>query len=178
VRKIVAGLFMSLDGVVEAPEAWTGPYFNEESQQEIGSIIAEGDTLLLGRKTYEMFAASFSGQSGGMADTMNRFPKVVVSKTLERADWEHSTLLNGDVVEEIRALKQRPGKNINMSGSATLIRSLLRAGLLDELRLQVFPLVVGRGRRLFEDDDELDLALADSATFSTGVVNLVYRPAA
>lgn len=177
-RRIVAGLFMTLDGVVEAPETWTGAYFNEEIGQEIGSTMAQGDTMLLGRRTYETFAASFSGRRGGMADAMNNTPKVVVSKTLERADWENSTLASGDLAEEIGALKQQPGRNINISGSATLIRSVLHAGLLDELRLQVFPVVRGHGRRLFEDGDELRLALTDSRTFATGVVNLVYRPLA
>jgi dihydrofolate reductase len=130
-RRIIAGLFMSLDGVVEAPEAWTGPYFNDEIGQEIGSMMAQGDTLLMGRKSYETFAASFSGQSGGMADAMNHTPKYVVSTTLEQTNWQNSTLIKGDVAGEIGKLKQQPGKNINISGSATLIRLLLRDGLLD-----------------------------------------------
>jgi dihydrofolate reductase len=177
-RRVIAGLFMSLDGVVEAPEAWTGPYFNDEIGQEIGSMMAQGDALLMGRKSYETFAASFSGRSGGMADAMNNTPKFVVSTTLQRADWENSTLIGGDAAAGIAELKRLPGKNINISGSATLIRSLLREGLLDELRLQLFPLVVGRGARLFAGSDEADLTLAESTRFSTGVVNLVYRPAA
>ena len=93
-RKIVAGLFISLDGVVEAPDSWIGPYFNDEVGQHVGSLIAAGDTLLLGRVTYQGFAESFGGQSGGMADTMNNFPKVVVSTTLDRADWQNSTLVS------------------------------------------------------------------------------------
>jgi dihydrofolate reductase len=176
-RRIIAGLFMSLDGVVEAPEAWTGPYFNDEVGHEIGSMMAQGDTLLMGRKSYETFAASFSGQSGGMADAMNHTPKFVVSTTLEQTNWQNSTLIKSDVADEIGKLKQQPGKNINISGSATLIRSLLRDGLLDELRLQLFPLVLGSGARLFEGNDDVNLVLTDSTKFSTGVVNLVYRPA-
>jgi dihydrofolate reductase len=178
-RKIVAGLFMSLDGVVEAPETWTGPYFNNEIGQEIGAVMAGGDTMLLGRKTYQTFAASFAGQTGGMADQMNDTPKLVVSATLDTADWQNSTLITGDVVGELGRLKQQPGKNINISGSITLIRSLLRDGLLDELRLQLFPVVVGGGMRLFDNPGEqLSLTLADSRPFATGVVNLVYTPAA
>jgi dihydrofolate reductase len=176
-RRIIAGLFMSLDGVVEAPEAWTAPYFNDEIGQEIGSMMAQGDTLLMGRKSYETFAASFSGQSGGMADAMNHTPKFVVSTTLEQTNWQNSTIIKGDVADEIGKLKQQPGKNINISGSATLIRSLLRDGLLDELRLQLFPLVLGSGARLFDGSDDVNLALTDSTKFDTGVVNLVYRPA-
>ena len=177
-RKIVAGLFMSLDGVVEAPEKWTGPYFNDEIGQEIGSVLADGDTMLMGRKTYQTFAASFAGQSGGMADQMNYAPKLVVSTTLDTAEWQNSTLIKGNVADELGRLKQQPGKNINISGSITLIRWLLRDGLLDELRLQLFPVVVGSGMRLFADSgQQLSLKLADSRTFSTGVVNLVYTPA-
>ena len=178
-RKIVAGLFMSLDGVVDAPETWTGPYFNNEIGQEIGAVMAGGDTMLLGRKTYQTFAASFAGQTGGMADQMNDTPKLVVSATLDTADWQNSTLITGDVVGELGRLKQQPGKNINISGSITLIRSLLRDGLLDELRLQLFPVVVGSGMRLFDNaGQQVSLKLADSRPFSTGVVNLVYTPAA
>ena len=177
-RKIVAGLFMSLDGVVEAPEKWTGPYFNDEIGQEIGSVLADGDTMLMGRKTYQTFAASFADQSGGMADQMNHTPKLVVSTTLDAAEWQNSTLIKGDVAGELGRLKQQPGQNINVSGSITLIRSLLRDGLLDELRLQLFPVVVGSGMRLFADPGQpVSLKLADSRTFGTGVVNLVYTPA-
>jgi dihydrofolate reductase len=178
-RKIAAGLFMSLDGVVETPETFTGPYFNEEVGQTVGSLIAAGDTLLLGRETYQGFAAAFGSQSGGMADTMNAFPKVVVSTTLERAEWQNSTLIKDDVAEEITKLKQQPGRNINVSGSATLVTWLLRQGLLDQLDLLVFPIIVGRGKRLCDDGGEkVPLELIGSETFSTGVVHLTYRPAA
>jgi|SRR5947209_1114450 len=177
-RKIVAGLYMSLDGVVEAPETWTGPYFNEEVGQAVGSLIRGGDTLLLGRVTYEGFAAAFGGQTGGMADTMNAFPKVVISTTLERAEWQNSTLINDNVAEEIAALKQQEGRNINMSGSGTLVAWLLRQGLLDELHLLVFPLVVGHGKRLFEGvGAQVPLTLAGSTAFSNGVLHLTYQAA-
>ncbi len=176
-RKIVAGLFMSLDGVVEAPEKWTGPYFNDEIGQEIGSVMAAGDTMLMGRKTYQTFAASFAGQSGGMADQMNNTPKLVVSTTLDTAEWQNSTLIKENMADELSRLKRQPGKNINISGSITLIRSLLSDGLLDELRLQLFPVVVGGGMRLFGDSgQQISLKLADSRTFGTGVVNLIYTP--
>jgi dihydrofolate reductase len=175
----VAGLYISLDGVVEAPEKWTGPYFDQELGQTVGGLIAAGDTLLLGRVTYEGFAAAFSGQTGGMADQMNAFPKVVVSTTLRTADWQNSTVLSGDVAAALTALKQQRGKNINMSGSATLVRWLLRAGLLDELHLLVLPLGVGSGKRLFaEGGDQLALSLVEARPFASGVVALTYAPAA
>jgi dihydrofolate reductase len=177
-RKIVAGLYMSLDGVVESPDKWIGPYFSEELGQTVGSLIAAGDTLLLGRVTYEGFASAFAGQSGGVADQMNTMPKVVVSTTLERAEWQNSTLIKGNIVEETTRLKQRPGKNINISGSATLVRWLLREGLLDELNLLVFPIILGSAKRLFESvTDQMPLRLVDLRAFSTGVVQLVYAPA-
>jgi dihydrofolate reductase len=177
-RKIVAGVMVSLDGVVEAPETFTGPYMGPDLGQEVGSTMSQADAMLLGRKTYETFAASFADQSGGMADVMNSTPKYVVSTTLGEATWQNSTLIKGDLATELKRLKEQDGKNINISGSATLIRSLLRDGLLDELRVLLFPVVVGTGARLFEDyHEQLPLKLAESRAFSTGVVNLVYGPA-
>ena len=177
-RKIVAGLFVSVDGIVEAPDTWTGAYFSPEIEQLIGSMMADGDTLLLGRVTYQGFADSFSGASGGMADRMNSFQKVVVSTTLDKAEWQNSTLISGNVAGEITKLKQRPGRNINMSGSGTLVTWLLREGLLDQLDLLLFPVVVGHGKRLFEGEvGRAGLKLAASETFSTGVVHLTYQRA-
>jgi len=177
-RKIAAGLFISLDGVVESPEKWTGPYFNDEVGQAVGALMAPNDALLLGRVTYEGFAAAFGGQSGGMADQMNNTPKFVVSGTLASADWQNSTLISQNVAEEIRALKQGPGGNIGMSGSSTLVAWLLREGLLDQLDLLVFPVVIGTGKRLFsEPGDQVPLALAGSEAFRTGVLHVSYRPA-
>jgi dihydrofolate reductase len=177
-RKIVAGLFVSLDGVVEAPEEWTGPYFNDEVGQEVGSLMAEADTMLLGRVTYQTFAAAFADQTGGMADLMNSVPKVIVSKSLDKAEWQNSVLVDGAVTAELTKLKQRGGKSIAVSGSPTLVRSLLRDGLLDELRLLLFPTVVGGGKRLFDGgSDHVALKLADSKAFDTGVLRLTYQPA-
>lgn len=179
-RKIVAGLFISLDGVVESPDKWTGPYFSEDVGQVVGSLIAGGDTLLLGRVTYQGFAASFSGDTSGdpMAATMNNFRKAVVSTTLDEAEWQNSVLINGDVAGQIAELKRQPGKNINVSGSGTLVTWLLRQGLLDQLDLLVFPVVQGSGKRLFPDDgDQVALKLASSRALSSGVLHVTYEPA-
>jgi dihydrofolate reductase len=177
-RKIIAGLFISLDGVVEAPEKWTGPYFNDQVGQAVGALMAANDAMLLGRVTYQGFAAAFGGQSGGMADQMNNTPKYVVSSTLTSADWQNSTLISGDIAGQVAALKQQPGQNIGLSGSSALVRWLLRRGLLDRLDLLVFPVVLGTGKRLFsEPDGQLELALTGSEAFSTGVVHLSYEPA-
>jgi dihydrofolate reductase len=177
-REIVVGLMVSLDGVVEAPDQWTGPYFSDDVGATIGSLMAAGDTMLLGRETYEGFADAFGNQSGGMADQMNNTPKVVVSTTLTSADWANSTLINDNVADEIKKLKEQPGKAINMSGSATLARWLLSHGLLDRFELLVFPVVVGHGKRLFEDGgDGTALTLEGCRALESGVLHLTYRPA-
>jgi dihydrofolate reductase len=176
-RKIMAGLFISLDGVVESPEEWTGPYFNDEVGQAVAALMTPHDAMLLGRVTYQGFAAAFGGQSGGMADQMNSTPKFVVSRTLTSADWQNSTLISDDVAGQISDLKQRPGGNIGMSGSSALVSWLLRHGLLDQLDLLVFPVVIGAGKRLFsEPDGQVPLTLTGSESFSTGVVHLSYAP--
>ena len=177
-RKIITGLFISLDGVVEAPDKWTGPYYNEQVGQAVGGLMAQNDAMLLGRVTYEAFAAAFGGQSGGIADQMNGMPKFVVSSTLTSADWQNSTLISGDVAGQISDLKQRPGGDIGMSGSSALVTWLLRHGLVDQLDLLVFPVVLGSGKRLFDGPDgQLPFTLTGSEAFSTGVVHLSYAPA-
>ncbi len=180
-RKIVAGLFISLDGVFEAPDQWHFPYFNDEMGEAVGAQMAAADTMLLGRVTYQEFAGFWPQQGDDVefADVMNNTPKLVVSTTLDSVDeWQNSTLVTGDVADELTAIKQQPGKDIAITGSGTLVRSLLRDGLLDELRLLVHPIVVGSGKRLFTDSgDQTPLELVDSKTFSTGVLSLTYRPA-
>ncbi|HSL32275.1 MAG TPA: dihydrofolate reductase family protein [Candidatus Limnocylindrales bacterium] len=179
-RKIVAGLFISLDGVVEAPETWHFPYFNDEMGQAVASQMAESDTMLLGRRTYEEFAAYWPNQGTDVefASVMNGTPKLVASTTLEDVSWQNATLIEGDVAEALTKLKAGPGKDISITGSPTLVRSLLSAGVLDELRLLVHPIVVGTGKRLFPDGTgQTPLRLTKSATFSTGVLSLTYVPA-
>jgi dihydrofolate reductase len=178
-RKIVAGLFISLDGVIEAANDWIGPWFSPELGQAVGSMIAAQDAMLLGRVTYEEFAAHWPHQAGETADTMNGTAKYVVSGTLTSADWKNSTLIPAaTAATEIAELKQRPGKNIGMTGSATLVAWLLREGLLDELHLLVFPVVLGSGKRLFgREGSQVGLRLAASEAFPTGVVHLTYQRA-
>lgn len=180
-RKIVAGLFISLDGVVESPERWHFPYFNDEMGAAVGAQMAAADTMLLGRRTYEEFAAYWPNQGSDVpgADHMNGTPKLVASTTLDEVHWQNSSLIRGDLAEALRELKQQPGGEIAITGSGTLVRSLIRDGLLDELRLLVHPIVVGRGRKLFDGGlADQPLSLLASTTFSTGVLSLVYGPAA
>ena len=181
-RKITAGLFVSLDGVTESPDKWQLPYFNDEMGEVVGAAMAAADGMLLGRVTYKEFASYWPGVSAKdqpFADYMNNTPKYVVSRTLEGPlEWKNSTLIKGNLVEEIAKLKQQPGENIGITGSVTLVQSLLREDLLDELGLIIHPVVVGSGKRLFEEWGEpKGLTLIDSKTFSTGVVYLTYQPA-
>jgi dihydrofolate reductase len=180
-RRIVAGLFVSLDGVYEAPGDWHFPYFNDEMGAAVDAQMKAADTMLLGRVTYQEFAAYWPNQSNDevdIADYMNNTPKVVVSTTLDTVEWQNSTLINGDIAAELTKLKEQPGNDIGITGSGTLVRSLLRDGLLDELRLLVHPIVVGQGKRLFEDMSEQQaLTLVEAKTFSTGVLYLTYQPA-
>ena len=179
-RKIIVGEFVSLDGVVEAPDAWHFPYVNDEMFESMWSGLAEADTMLLGRVTYESYAGAFANapDDDPVAAQMNRPAKVVVSNTLRDLEWQNSTPLPGDVVEQVTKLKEEPGGAILTTGSITLVRTLLRAGLVDELSLLVHPIVVGTGRRLFEDDGpQVRLEFVDCKVFSTGVVHQVYRRA-
>lgn len=176
-RRIVAGLFVSLDGVTEAPEGWTFPYFDDEIGQTIGMQMASSDAMLLGKRTYEEFAAYWPDADAPFAGYMNETPKYVASTTLTSLEWRNSTLLRGDVIGAVAALKREPGKDISVTGSVTLVRTLLGVGLVDELRLLLYPIVVGRGKRLFEGaSDQVPMKLLDSRTFGTGVVSLTYEP--
>jgi dihydrofolate reductase len=177
-RKIIVGEFISLDGVVEAPDEWHFPYVNEEMFGAMWAQAAETDTMLLGRVTYASYAGAFANAPADdpVASQMNRLAKVVVSETLDDLTWKNSTQLSGDVVEQVTALKEQPGGGILVTGSITLTRTLLRAGLIDEISLFVHPIVVGNGRRLFEDDGpQIPLTLADCTPLSTGVVHQTYR---
>jgi dihydrofolate reductase len=179
-RKVVAVELVSLDGVIESPEEWAFSYSDDEMNEANASGMAASDALLLGRMTYEGLAAFWPNQPGGdpMVDYINSVPKFVVSTTLEEPlEWNNSTLFKGTVAEEIAKLKRRPGKDITVIGSAALVRSLLREGLLDELRFMVHPVMLGSGRRLFDDGGDREvLELVDSKAFSSGVVSLTYRP--
>jgi dihydrofolate reductase len=181
-RKVVASEFVSLDGVVESPDKWHFPYFNDEMGDVIGAAMATSDAMLMGRVLYEEWATFWPKQDpdeNPVAARMNGVRKYVVSTTLEEPlEWNNSTLIGDNVAEEILRLKEQPGKDISISGSPTLVRSLLEDDLLDELKLMIHPIVVGSGKRLFEEgSDQKALELLDSKTFSTGVLYLTYQPA-
>lgn len=174
---IKSSLFISLDGVIESPESWHFPYFNDEMGNAVGALMGEAEATLLGRQTYEEFASYWpnADPEDPFTGVMNGARKYVVSTTLEEAAWENSTLLTGDVKAELEQLKQ--DTNLGTTGSATLVQWMLEQGLVDELHLMVHPVVVGKGKKLFDDGAQVPLKLVSSTQFSTGVMHLVYVPA-
>ena len=183
-RKITAGLFISLDGVVEAPDQWHFPYFNEEMGAAVDATLGTADTMLFGRKTYDSFAGAWpereaaGGEDAPFAKKLGDTRKIVVSNKKLEFTWRNSEQLEGDLVEAVTALKNEQGGTIALSGSVSVVRQLLAARLLDELHLLVHPIAVRKGMRLFEEGETpIPLRLISSETFETGVLNLVYEPA-
>ena len=186
--RIVVTEFVSVDGVMEGPGgdddfargAWSFEFDRGEDGDKFKmDEVLEADGLLLGRRTYEGFAAAWPEREGEFADKFNEMPKYVVSSTLEDPDWSNSTVLQGDVVEEIEKLKQEVDGDLYVHGSAQLVQTLVENGLVDELRLMVFPVVLGTGKRLFgETTDKHTLRLKESKTVGgDGVAVMVYEKA-
>ncbi len=183
-RKITAGLFISLDGVVEAPDTWHFPYFDDEMGAAVDGQIGQADTLLLGRKTYDSFAGAWpereaaGGEDAEFAKKLGDQRKIVVSNQDLELTWRNTEQLKGDLAEAVRALKNEPGEtDIAMSGSVSVVRQLIAAGLLDELHLLVHPIALRRGMRLFDEGEpSYPLRLVSSRAFPTGVLYLVYAP--
>jgi len=188
VGRIVVTEFVSLDGVMEAPggdeefrhAGWTFQINRGEEGNKFKMDEAlDADALLLGRVTYEGFAKAWPSRDGEFADKFNGMPKYVVSSTLENPEWNNSTVLEGDPVEAVARLRDAHEGDIVVHGSAQLVQTLVEHDLVDELRLMVFPVVLGAGKRLFgETSDKKSLTLADSKTVGDGVAILIYRPAA
>jgi dihydrofolate reductase len=174
-RKIKLAMYVSLDGVVENP-AWTTPFWNEEVSDLQADYLYASDALLLGRVTYEGFAASWPSmeeETGEFGRKMNTMPKFVASRTLERAEW-NATIIVGDLAGAVAALKEQPGEDLLIYGSGELVDELTRLGLIDEYRLIVYPVLVGSGKRIFNGSSERTLRLLESTRTSTGVVVLTY----
>jgi dihydrofolate reductase len=177
--KIVSNFFITLDGVVESPDQWQLAYFNEEMGAAIGRA-AEGFTVfLMGRVLYEEWAAYRPNQGDDVpfASFINNAPKYVASNTFTDATWNNTTIVSGDVLAQLKELRDRTQGSIGMSGSATLVRWLMANDLLDELNLMIHPIAVGHGQRLFADGPSQPLQLVSHDVFTTGVLNVVYVPA-
>jgi dihydrofolate reductase len=183
--RIVVSEFVSLDGVMQAPggepgyrhSGWVMKFPDpEQFKYKLAEVLAH-EALLLGRKTYEGFAAAWPSRAGEFAEKMNGMPKFVASTTIEKAEWNNSTVLTGDVPAEVAKLKTRLNGDILVAGSRTLVDTLKQHDLIDEYRLMVFPIVLGGGMRLFgETADAVTLALVDTRTLGNGAVILTYRP--
>lgn len=185
-RKVVVAEFVTLDGVMEDPGGaegfkyggWSMPYWHEGIGKFKLDELFASDALLLGRVTYEGFAAAWPAQAdeAGFGERMNNLPKYVVSTTLRDPAWNNSHVLAGNVAEEIAKLKQQPGQDILVNGSAMLVQTLAQHDLVDEYRLLVYPVALGTGKRLFQDETRAKLHLISTQSFPTGVVALSYVP--
>lgn len=189
-RELIVAEFMTLDGVIQAPGGededtdggfvhggWTHPYWHDDIGAHFFEAMGETDTLLLGRKTWQIHGSAFEPMvDDPFGDTLNNLRKYVVSTTLDSAEaWRNSTLIRDNVVETIRRLKQEQGKNIFVDGSSVLVQTLAQHDLVDEYRLHVYPLVLGSGKRIFPDGKRLNLALVEVSPLPTGVVYMRYR---
>ena len=192
-RKIIVAEFITLDGVIQAPGGaqedtdggftaggWTWPYWHDDIGAHFGEAMMKSDALLLGRKTWEIHGGAFEPMAVGdpFGDLMNNVPKYVVSTTLTTTSaWRNSNLINGDVVEAIRALKDQPGKDILIDGSSVLVHTLAEHNLIDEYSLHVYPIVLGNGKKLFPDGQRVNLQLLEATPLPSGVVFMRYAPA-
>ncbi|VVB89050.1 Uncharacterised protein [uncultured archaeon] len=184
-RKVIVSEFVTLDGVMEDPGGaekfkhggWTMPYWNEEIAKFKFDELFASDALLLGRVTYQGFAAAWPSRADeeGFADRMNSLPKYVVSTTLKEVEWNNSRLIKGNIAEEVSKLKQQPGQDILIAGSGELVNSLMQHDLIDEYRLLVYPVVLGSGKRLFKEGTNKTLRFVETKTFSSGVVLLSFQ---
>jgi dihydrofolate reductase len=191
-RELIVNTFVSLDGVMQAPGGpeedpsggfdqggWSFGYWDEQMEQRMGETMGRPFDLVLGRKTYEIFAAHWPHSEGPAADALNGATKHVASRTLTEVGWQNSELIEGDVVARVRALKEQDGPELQVHGSANLLQTLIAGGVVDELRLMIFPLALGKGKRLFEGDaPPAGLELTSSQTSSTGVIMATYRTGA
>lgn len=176
-RNLIVTEFISLDGVIENP-GWTFKYWNDEIAAFKGEETSAGEHMLLGRVTYEGFAQAWPQSKDEGAAYFNGTRKYVVSTTLDTVEWNNSTLIKGDAVEEITRLKQQDGPDIVVHGSGKLVQTLLKHHLVDRVRLLVYPVVLGSGQRLFEDGTTATLNLVESRPLNGGVVALIYAPTA
>jgi dihydrofolate reductase len=175
-RKLIVSNSVTLDGRVDAPRDWALPGDDEEFVKHQTELLSRSDGLLLGRKSYEFFAAVWPSRSGAFPDRMNSITKYVASTTLTGLEWENSHLIEGDVAEAVAELKRQPGQDLVVYGSHDLTQVLLEHDLVDEYQLWIYPVVLGRGRTFFEDGVEVALDLVDTTVIPPGVAILTYRP--
>lgn len=175
-RKLVESTFTTLDGVINDPQRWSPPYWDDDHSSYAQRLLFDADALVLGRRTYEAFAEAWPTRSGDeYTDKINSMPKHVASRTLKESTW-NATVIQGDVAEGVAALKQQPGRSLLKFGTGMLDRTLLEHKLVDEYHFWIFPVVAGTGERLFAGTDTTHLKLVDQTTFKSGIVVGVYAP--
>jgi dihydrofolate reductase len=189
-RKLIVSEFVTLDGVMQAPGGkdedrdggfehggWTWPYWHDDIGASFGAMMKDVDAFLLGRKTYLTHAAAFEPMPAGdvFGDMMNAPAKYVVSRTLKEPTWRNTTIIRDDPMDAVRALKAQPGKNIMTDGSSQLVHALFREDLVDELHLLLYPLMLGRGKRLLPDDVYATFKLTSATPYASGVLGLHYE---
>jgi dihydrofolate reductase len=176
-RKIVVTEFITLDGVIDEPQNWSFPYWNEDIAKFKNDELFAADALLLGRVTYDTFAAAWPSRTNDpFSDRMNGLPKYVVSTTLKKADWNNSTVIGRNVVEEIVRLKEQPGGQIFVHGSRTLVQTLIQHDLVDQYNLLVYPIVLGEGKHLFAEGTTTKTKLTELSNLG-GVAAMIHEPA-
>ena len=176
-RKVIESTLVSIDGVIGDPSVWAGEYFGEEAERAALEQLLVSDAMLMGRRTYEMFAAMSLTGTGDYANRMNSIRKYVFSSTLGKADWNNTTIISGDVPAAVAELKQQDGQPLAMYGQGPLGQTLLEHRLLDELRFMIHPVFVGQGTLLFREVEKTAPRLVGTKTLDTGVVVLSYQPA-
>jgi len=175
-RKIIESTLVSLDGVIQDPHLWATKYFDSEAEKHALELLSTSDGMLMGRRTYEFFAAAFPHRPGEYGERVNRINKYVFSSTLKKADWSNSYVLAGDVATEVAKLKAQVGKDLVIYGHGLLGQTLLKHHLLDELKLWIHPCFVGRGKLLFREGEKTSLKLIAQKTLATGVIVVSYQP--
>lgn len=175
-RKLIESTFVTLDGVIENPQNWGTPYWDEEHSTYASKLVDRADALLLGRATYDVFASSWPERSGDRyTDKMNAMPKYVASRTLTEATW-NATILDGDVPTAVADLKDEPGQDLLKFGTGELDRTLIEHSLIDEFHFWVFPVIAGRGQRLLDDIETTHLKLVETTRFGSGIVVMTLVP--
>jgi dihydrofolate reductase len=176
-RKIIESTLVSLDGIFGDPHIWATEYFDHEAESYALELLSTADAMLMGRHTYEFFAAAFPHQTGEYGARINGIRKYVFSNSLKKADWSNSSIVEGDVATEAARLKEQDGKDLVIYGHGLLGQTLLERHLLDELKLWIHPLLLGSGQRLFREGGRTKLKLVTTRTLRTGVVVATYQPA-
>ena len=175
-RKIIESTLVSLDGVIGDPHLWATDYFDSEAENYALELLSTSDAMLMGRQTYEFFAAAFPHRTGEYGERVNGIRKYVFSNTLKKADWSNSSIVKGDVATEVAKLKSQAGKDLVIYGHGVFAQTLLSHHLLDELKLWIHPCLVGHGKLLFGEGARANLKLITQKTLATGVIVVTYRP--